>query len=176
MRTSSVAYDYAKVFYEVCKEENIIDDILYEYKTLIRLNNEELHFFLMLPTVNNELKKNLIDNLDTCGLSKIVINLIKILIDNGELELFGQIIDEYQNLYQIDNDIKIIDITLAADLESKQINDIRINLENKFKKFIVLRKTIDPKILGGIKIEYDGKVIDNSIIKQINNLNKEITK
>lgn len=173
MRTSSIAADYAKVFYEVCEERNIIEEVLYESKNLIKMHDREITNMFSIPIITKEMKKELLDEIGKADIQPEVINLLKILVDNNEINLFGEILVEFQKIYQEKMNIKIVHITVARKLTSNALDSIRVKLESQLDSFVVLFTTIDPTIIGGIQIEYDGKEINNTILRQLNQLKKQ---
>ncbi len=173
MKTSSIAIDYAKVFYDVCEERNIVDEVLYDIKALIKMSEENLDQLFSIPIITRKMKKELLDELTKANIHAEVINLLKVLVDNDEFKIFNEILAEYQNIYQEKRNIKIVHITTARKLSSNAIDNIRVQLEAKFNSYVVIMTTINPEIIGGIKIEYSGKEIDNTILNQLNKLKKQ---
>ncbi len=174
MKTSSVATDYAKVFYEVCEERQIVEEVLYEVRSLQQIDLE-LRKIFAIPIITKAMKKELLDEISTANIRPEVINLLKILVDNNEPEIFGEILVEYQNIYQERNEIKIVNLTVARELSSENLDSIRHKLEKQLNSFIVLTTEIDESIVGGIKISYDGKEIDNTIVRHLKQLKKQFT-
>lgn len=163
---------YAAILYDICVENDIVDEVLYEIKSLSKVHDLEVRKVLSVPIISKEQKKAIIGELAKAGYKDEIVNLLKILIDNNELRLFNKILVAFQEIYQEKNDIVIVNVTVARQLESSQINEITTKLEAKLSKFVVLITDIDPKIIGGIKIEYDGTLIDNTIEKYTNELEK----
>ncbi len=173
MKTSSVAVDYATVFYDVCEERNIVDEVLYDIKTLKRMSEENLYNLFSIPVVTKKMKKELLDELAKAGIHQEVINLLKILVDNNDVDVFGEILEAYQNIYQEKKNIKIVHVTTARKLSSVALDKMREMLEERFNSFVVIMTAVDPAIIGGVKIEYSGKEVDNTISKQLKKLKKQ---
>ncbi len=174
MKTSSVATDYAKVFYEVCEERQIVEEVLYDIRGLLHIDIELRQIF-GIPVITRAMKKELLDEISKANIRPEIINLLKILVDNNDLNIFGEILHEYQNIYQVKNDIKIVNLTVARPLSSANLDSIREKLEEQLNSFVVLTTEIDESIIGGIKISYDGKEIDNTIFKHLKQLKKQFT-
>ncbi len=166
MKVRSTSVEYAKVFYLVCKEENILDEVLYDSKQLLKVNNE-LKKSLLLPVIAKDIRKDILDELQKVGMQKEVINLFKVLIDANSLHLFDEILAEFEELYQRENDILIVHATVASELTSQQKDDLCSKLEEKLGSFVVLLYDVKPAVIGGIKLEYRGNVINNTIAKHL---------
>ena len=176
MRTSSAAADYASIFFEVCQEQEITNQIMYEFKKLLQINNSEINKFLSIPIISKEIKKDILSSLEEIGVNKIVINLMKVLIDNNDLHLFREVLEEFQNIYQIEEDIKIVFVTSAKPFDSDMLDKIRIGLEKQLDALVVLSTHVEPKLIGGVKFEYDGKIIDNTVLKQLSVMKSTLNK
>ena len=170
MGNSSAAADYARVFYKVCEEEKIVDSVLYDIKSLVSIHDEKVRDILSIPIIPKETKKEILDDLALANYEQVIINLLKILVDNNQINLFGQILAEYQSIYQQKNDIKIVEVTFAKEPNSDVIDNIRKGIEKNMNKFVVILTNIDSSIIGGVKIEFDGKIIDNSVEKYLKEL------
>lgn len=169
-RSSSAAYNYALIFYEVCEEREIIDEVLYEIKSIVKLHDRSVKRLMAIPIISREQKKELLDELITCGYREELINLLKILVDNKEVFLFPQILTEMQELYQEKRNIKIVHVSFARHQSPEVIEKIRLSLEAKLDKFVVLLEDVDESLYGGIKIQYDDNLIDNTVAKYLENI------
>lgn len=65
-----------------------------------------------------------------------------------------------------------IHFKLAIEPSSKTISKISLWLKENLKKKFILSFEIDPKIIGGAIIEYQGRVFDFTLSKEIQNLRK----
>ncbi len=166
MKARSAAVEYANILYLVCKENDIVEEVMYDSKSLITLSSELKRTF-MIPTVSKEIRKDIIEELSKLDIRVEVINLFKVLIDSNSLSLFDEILMEFQNLYQEENDIVIVYATVASEITSSQKDQVRSSLESKLNKFVVVIYNVDPSVIGGIKFEYNGKSINNTISKQL---------
>jgi len=172
MRASSAAIDYANIFFEVCQDEKITDEIMYEFRKLLEINDRDIVKFLTIPIISKDHKKEALDCLVDSGVNVVVVNLMKVLIDNNELNLFREILFEFQKIYQEKEKIKVVYVTSARPLDSDMLDNIREGLEKKLDSFVVVITNVVPKLIGGIKIEYDGMIVDNTILKQLNDMKR----
>ncbi len=166
MKTRSAAVEYANIFYLVCKEQNVIDEVLYNLKSLRKLDSELKETFLV-PTISKDVRKAIISELKEIGFMDEVLNLLKVLIDSEALNLFGEILDEFENIYQEENKILIVHATVAQELSDERQDMVHKNLEAKLNCFVVVIYTVDKSIIGGIKFDYNGYSVNNTIKKQL---------
>ncbi len=167
MNNSAIATDYAKVLFEACLEKNIQTKVLYQTRELKKIQDEEIRKILNIPIISKENKIELIQQLEKFNIEPLIINLLKILVKRNNFKYFGQILDEYQNLYQKHEGILVINVTTANPLSKKNFDLLLDELEKKLSKSLVLLTEVDPELIGGVKIKYDSKEIDNTIKKYL---------
>lgn len=176
MNNSSKAMDYAKMLFEVSEEENKVDEVLYDLNTLRKIKLKEVSRLLTLPIVSETTKIELIDTLQELNMNYIIRNFIKVLISRKDFNLFLEIIEEYRSIYQNKKDIQIVNISTAKKITSENLDFLIKEIERRLDKFVVITSTVDEKLIGGIKIEYEGKEVDNTIKRHLNDFLNSMTR
>ncbi len=158
-----IAYNYAYSLIDYSKDKEILDD----FKIFIDLLNSNPDFYKLLniTTISKEEKKKMIDK--TFPLNSIFISFIKVLIDNNRFILINEIYDEYEKLFYEMNDIVKVTIKSALKLEENEINKINLYFKEKLNKKIIIENIIDNKIIDGYVINYNGNILDNSVINRL---------
>lgn len=89
--------------------------------------------------------------------------LAKLILKSGKSGKLGSIISAFKKNYNQKTDT--VDVTVTA------TNDHSIpHLKELGGKKVSIKKVIDPKILGGIKIQTEDFLIDNTILNKVNRL------
>jgi len=143
--------------------------IIGEELSLIRstlLSSKKLKDFFKNPTYAEQQKLNVILNIFP-GLTVTLKSFLKVLTERGHLSLLPDISDEFtKTLLRFKNSTKvklIIASTLKESYGSTLLQTLRTLTSSKD---IVLNVTYNPKLLGGIIIEYNSTSIDASILKE----------
>jgi len=97
-------------------------------------------------------------------------NLIKTLVEYGRLSILPAISQAYEELKARDEGILDAQIIAAAKPSAAEVKDLVKRLEAKFGNKIEACVSVDPEIIGGIKIIVGDTVIDASIKGQLQNL------
>ena len=63
-------------------------------------------------------------------------------------------------------------VKTTVPLEENEYNSLVEKLERKYNKEIILKKEIDPEILGGIYVRIGNDVIDGTVKTRLDNLEK----
>ena len=173
---SRAAIRYAKAIFEIAIEENTIDDTFHDMSTIDSLSNDSSDFKNLLTNsqIKYQDKKNAILSLIK-NYSRLTVKLIDLLINNKRIYIVNDIANSFIQLYNRHNDIKEAVVITATpinkDLEEKILS--KINVADI--KSINLKNIVNPSILGGFIVRFDGKEYNASVKQNLNNLKTELT-
>lgn len=176
MAGDDVAKVYAGALFELGQENKILPRIEEELKFLTDLlkDNKDLGTYLSVPGISNDVKKSFIDKVFSGELSEIIINSLKVLIDNNRQSLIGDIYKCLVDLLDEANNRQRVKLTSSAKLEAKILEKIKTALKEKFKKDVLVDETVDESILGGIIIRIGDLIIDGSLSKDLKNIREKL--
>ena len=90
-------------------------------------------------------------------------NLIQLLVRNRRLAMLAQIREQFERLKLEDEGKLDANISSAYPLDDMQRSQVIGLLSSRFKRKINATVTIDPELIGGIKVEVGDKVWDASV-------------
>lgn len=176
MAELTVEITYGKALFEAAKEVNKVDLILEEMKAISEIfeKEPELRELYNTPVISGPEKKKVIENIFSGRICQETYNFLLVLIDKRRTASFNRILREYQHL--IDQDLGLAPGTIVSveALTDTQMRSFEEKTGKLLKKNVKLDNKIDTSILGGIKIFIEGKVIDASIRKQLQDLESRI--
>ena len=97
-------------------------------------------------------------------------NLISLLIENGRLALLPVIAEEFEKLKAEQSGQIEADIASAFPLSEAQVKEMVGMLEKRFSRKVTVQVSVDPELIGGVKINAGDVVIDASVRGQLNNM------
>lgn len=162
---TEIATTYGQALYELAKEENLSEDILYELAVLDGVFDKQPEFIQLLctPSVPKQERVTVLDNTFGTTVHPYVLNFLKLLTEKGYVKHFSGCCKLYKQLYNKDNGILTVTVVtklpLSAQLQDKLKNKISEVTGNK----IELECKIDPEVLGGVRLDFDGKSIDGTV-------------
>lgn len=157
---------YAVAFLEVCKENNSdVESIISELKLVNDCFDSELIKFLESPKISKEEKKELFKKVFVNN-QKLTDSFLKVLIDNNNIIILNEVIDEMNRIIDNEKGIVNVEVISANELSDAQVNLITAYFNTKLQKQIKISVTIDPKLVGGLVIKYEGKIIDGSLFNK----------
>jgi F-type H+-transporting ATPase subunit delta len=174
MSSESLANRYALALYELGKEKKKVQAYADDLKVVGEsIEQQSFLEFLKNPKYTRD------DKFKTLGevyksLSKETLNLLKLLVKFDRIEMVGTVIGCFQNLYNAEKNITEVTIVSAVKLEDDSKKALLEKLRKKYSGEVQLQETIDPSILGGLKLVIGDHVIDGSLRNSLNNLRKTL--
>lgn len=167
---------YAKALLDLSKENNIdINQIVSELQLVNSYFDEEFISFLNNPKISKDNKKEVFNKAFN-NLNKNVFAVLMVLIDNNKIVYLNEVINELLNLIDEVNNVvtvEVISISKLSEIEKLSITNYFIK---KLNKKITLKEVIDEKLVGGLVIKYEGKIIDGSLFTKQESLKEYLKK
>jgi F-type H+-transporting ATPase subunit delta len=168
---STIARPYAVAAYQLAKETKSLD----KWSQMLAFVSAVASDARMQDLINNPkmVSADLLDAfLKVSGdkLNEQGQNMIKILIEYGRLAVLPAIADAYEALKAQDEGVLEAEIIAASQPSQAEISGLVKKLEAKFGKKIEASVTVQPEIIGGVKIIVGDTVIDASVQGQLQNL------
>lgn len=176
MAELTVEITYGKALFEAAADRNKVDVILEELKEIrtIFQKNPDFNEFLNTPVISGPEKKQVIEEVFHDRISQETINFLMVLIDKRRMTSFNRIVMEYQKLINQENGISLGTVFSVEPLTDIQLSSFEEKTARLLKKNVKLVNKTDAFLLGGVKIFIEGKVIDASIRKQLQDLEGSI--
>lgn len=173
---STIARPYAVAAYKLGKEQKTLAkwSEMLGFATQVATDAQMMAYIQNPKIVSSELQANF---LKVCGdkLNEQGQNLIKILVEYGRLSILPAVTSAFEELKALDEGTLDAQIIAATKLTATETKDLVKRLEAKFGKKIEASVSIDPEIIGGIKIIVGDTVIDASVKGQLQNLAYTLT-
>jgi F-type H+-transporting ATPase subunit delta len=94
-------------------------------------------------------------------------NFVRVLAENGRLELLPEIRVQYEALKNEREGVIEAEVLTAFQLADTQVADLVARLERKTGRKVKAQVRVDPELIGGVKIVLGDKVIDGSARAQL---------
>lgn len=173
--SDNIISQYTSAFIEVIDEEKVhLESIYNNVNELKDAISNDIQYLDLLNSINinEDLKKKLVD--DLIGNNVYLRNMIWYMIDKNDQKWLLNVIEDI--LEKIGNQINIttLKITSAFELTKDQIDAICEKVSSKINKKIIPKVIIDKTYIAGISIEYDSKIIDNSVKAKLNEIKNNL--
>lgn len=173
---TEIAKMYGGSLYDLAAEEGlearILEDI--EQAAHILSANPEYLRLLSTPSLPKKERCGLLDEAFRGQIHLYVLNFLKILCENGTLRELSGCARAYRVRYNHAHGILEATVVSAVPLTKDQEKRLHRKLEASTGKTIALTAKVDPKVLGGIRVDLEGTELDGTVRSRLDGLRRDI--
>ena len=170
---TAAAKRYARAVFELAGDEREIDEWMRRLAELRDLlSDEKVSAVLTNPTIPVERRMGLVTS---ASLDPEALNLAKLLIEADRVNEIGAIADQFENLADDAAGRVRATVTSAVELGSRDRDRVAVELSQRLGKTVTMQVEVDPRILGGLKIQYGDRLIDASVATRLQQLRRRLT-
>ncbi len=157
--------EYAEALFALAIEEQAVDAYRQSLDTVKQLfaENPEYAEFLASPAIPLSERLQAIDEAFEGRVPDYVLSFLKVICENGRVRTLAGCIDEFSKFAISYSDTAVATIYSAVALSDRQKEGICQKLRSLTHKHIDPIYLVDHSLIGGLKIEVDGKTFDGSI-------------
>ena len=156
---------YAQALYALAKDEGVAGPVLEQLKALDEGLRTEPDFLRLLsaPNLSKEDRCRILDDSFRGKVHPYVLNFMKLLTEKGYIRHFSSCVQAFRELYNQDNGILPVTAVTAVAMTGAQTAKLTEKLQSITGKRIELTNKLDPDVLGGMRLDYDGKRVDDTV-------------
>lgn len=176
MKPDLLVKQYTQALWSVAKNTNTTEDVKDSLVRLSELLKTEPVFrtFLQTVKIKTEDKISVLSELFSEQVSSIVLELIKLLDETREISLLGKISEQFVKLYQEKSNVVPVLVSSHTELGGEEVQSICSVLEKATGKSVAFESTVDPSVLGGIKLRIGNLMVDGSLSVQMEKLRQKL--
>lgn len=165
---------YAQALYSLAAEEGITAPILRELTALREGFSQEPEFLRLLDTPNlpKQERCQILEESFGGKVHPYVLNFLKLLTEKGYVRHFPDCCQAYQEEYNAENGILPVTAVTAVALTEAQSVRLAEKLSGLTGKTVQLHNRVEPGCLGGVRLDYDGKRVDDTVSHRLENIGK----
>lgn len=163
---------YGDSLYDLAKEEGMTEAIAEQLKVLRQSFRQEPEFIRLLasPNLTKAERCQVLDDSFRAVVHPYVLNFLKILTEKGYIRQFGDCCQAYINRFNQDNGILPVTAVTAVALTQEQAQRLTEKLSRITGKSVELTNRTDPAVLGGVRLDYDGKRVDGTVKNRLDTI------
>ncbi len=156
---------YGESLYELAKEENLTTPIREQLSILQESFQQEPDFIRLLssPSLTKAERCQVLDDSFRGKVHPYLLNFMKILTEKSYMRYFADCCVAYTDRYDQDNGILRVTAITAVALSPEQTDKLTAKLSRTTGKQVVLQNRIDPRVYGGVRLDYDGRRLDDTV-------------
>ena len=179
MSVQRIASRYAKSLLDLSVERDELETVLGDMEYLSQsLESRDLYLLLKSPIINTGKKQTIIKRLFADPLSEMTNSFLDIMLRKGRENLLPEIVDAFKAQYKAHQKISTVVLKTAGELDAATIDAIKskLSISGETHTKIDLQVQVDPALIGGFALEFEGKQYNASLAHKLRQLRKEFAK
>lgn len=173
---TGLAKEYGEGLYELARDERLLDQLHGELTEIAALLTDQPDFVRLLCSraIERDRRLQVVDETFRDRVHAYVVNYMKLLVEKERFECFLDSVRWFHRRYNEDFGIVEAHVTSAVALSDDDQAALRQKLQEMSKKQVSLITRVDPALIGGIRVEMDGKRYDNTIQNKLSRLKQSL--
>jgi F-type H+-transporting ATPase subunit delta len=175
--SQAAARVYAKALFDIGVETGsvgqIYDDLHAVHNALNGLD-PDLRTFFYLPRLRREDKRRIVSLAFEGKISRTVLGVLHVLVDKRRESLLDNIVAEFDRYKDVNENRVQARVVSAAKLDDDLREALRSALEQRTRKSVVLTETVDPEVLGGLRVNVGDRVLDGTLRRSLQDMRRNL--
>jgi F-type H+-transporting ATPase subunit delta len=166
---------YARSLFEVAREQGKLDELreqLGQFADALD-SNRELAVFFFSPYFSTKEKEEGLERMLE-GADETFVNFLKLLIENHRMPVIFRARQQYERMWERENDLLPVEITSAIELDLQTTESLGRSIGERAGRKVKLAAHVDPDILGGIVLRVGNSILDASIRNRLEQLRRHV--
>ena len=172
---TTTSREYAEALYELAVQADVTQETSEGVETVVSalMQMPEYRALLASPAISKEERLNALDTAFRGKIPDILLAILRMMVSRGHVSALSGMARDYEELARGYRGESMAVVTSAVPLKEAETVVLREKLEKKLARKITLQCQVNPDLIGGIRVEVDGRVIDGSIRNKLDEI-KEV--
>ena len=170
---TEIGKEYGKALFMLTEELGSTESVLADVVAADEIFKSFPDYVKLLdtPALAKGEKLGLVDEAFS-SLDVSLLNLIKLLCERHSTYAFCDVRKAFVSLYNESRGIEEVEAVSAVAMSEEQLSRVTEKLSAMTGKKIILKNTVSPEILGGVKLRYSGIQLDGSVKTRLDKFEK----
>ena len=162
---TTTSKEYAEALFELAAGEHVLEETSDGLVTVISALQQmpEYRSLLASAAIGKADRLKALDDAFEGKVPKVLMGVLRMMVSRGHISALDGMAREYEELTRDYRGESVARVLSAVPLKETEAVAIRAELEKRFSRKITLSCEIDPTLIGGVRVEIEGRVIDGSI-------------
>jgi ATP synthase F1 delta subunit len=171
-----IAEVYSRALFEAAKENGALDRVHDELDQFADALGEDrnLQVFLFSPYFSEEKKSGIGQIVDDAD--ERLFNFLELLAERHRMPALFRIRRDFDAMWAEENKLLPVSVTSAVELDQAIVEDIGREIEQQTGRRVELSSSVDPDVLGGLKVSVGNLVLDATVRNRLEQLRKQVAR
>jgi F-type H+-transporting ATPase subunit delta len=172
-----IAEVYSRALFQAAMENDVLDRVHDELGQFADALDEDrnLQVFLFSPYFSSEEKKDGVRRIVSDADERLV-NFLELLAERHRMPVLFRIRRSFDAMWAEENRLLSVTVTSAVELDQGLVEDIGRRIGEQTGLKVELSSSVDPNVLGGLKVQVGNMVLDATVRNRLEQLRKQVTR
>lgn len=173
-----IAQNYGDALYDLARDEGVTEEIQNEVKGVLELFSENPDYLRLLRAANlpQDERVQILDEAFSGRVHPYLLNFLKLLVERGHVGELRYSFRRFRSRYCADHGILEAMAVTAVPLREDLLAKLARQLSERTGKKVELRNRVEPSVLGGVRLEYEGQSLDGTLRQRLAGIEKTLSK
>jgi F-type H+-transporting ATPase subunit delta len=171
MPNETLARRYATAAFGLAQDGGKVREVQHDLHTFVEAlrADEDVRKFFRSPVIDRKEKENVFAQA-FAKLDPIALHTVLLLIRKRRETLVEEIVTQYDILERAARGAQELRITSARELTKGELDTIVQRLAQSFRTAFDVRQSVDPKLIGGVRITIGDRLIDGTVAGRLDDI------
>ena len=172
-----IAEVYSRALFEAARDSGSLDrvhDELGEFADALD-TDRNLQVFLFSPYFSSDEKKKGVRSI-VSDADEQVLNFLELLAERHRMPALFRIRREFDAMWAEENKLLPVTVTSAVELDEGIVQELGREIEEQTGRRVELSSSVDPDVLGGLRLQVGNMVLDATVRNRLEQLRKTVAK
>ncbi|TNF63416.1 MAG: F0F1 ATP synthase subunit delta [Burkholderiales bacterium] len=171
---ATIARPYAEALFKAAGSEAAAASVWLDELAVVA-SNDQLRQFADNPKTTAEQVYGVVTGVLKAGLPAMGQNFLRTVIDNGRLSALPEIADQFRALKNAQLGSFDAVVHSAFDMDQAALAGLQGVLEKRFGRKLNLKVSLDPELIGGVRVVVGDEVLDTSVKARLEQMKVALT-
>ncbi len=172
-----IAAVYSRALFDAAKDNGVLDrvhDELGEFADALD-SDRNLQVFLFSPYFSSDEKKQGVGRI-VSDADERLLNFLELLAERHRMPALFRIRRSFDAMWAEENKLLPVSVTSAVELDASIVEEIGKEIEQQTGQRVELSSSVDPDVLGGLRLQVGNMVLDATVRNRLEQLRKQVVK
>jgi F-type H+-transporting ATPase subunit delta len=177
MRTSETIETLARVLFELATLSDAVDAVDADLASVVKAvrGHVDLHQALTDTSLPAEKKRDILREIFGESVAPETLAIVTLMVERRMTDNLGDLARAFTETAEAERGIVVAEVTTAIELDDALRAKLVKQISAALGRPVTLRERVDETILGGIRINVAGRVLDGTITSQLDGVRQALT-
>ncbi|MDY0339829.1 MAG: ATP synthase F1 subunit delta [Coriobacteriia bacterium] len=177
MRTSETIETLARVLFELATSSDVVDAVGADLGSVVSAvrGHVDLHQALTDTSLPEEKKRDIMRDIFGESATPETLAIVTLMVQRGMTDQLGDVARLFSEIAEAERGVVVAEVTTAIELDDALRAKLVKQISAALDRPVTLQERVDETILGGIRINVAGRVLDGTVASQLDGVRQALT-